>query len=79
MNDDHGAPDLVDAPFDRAINDRSSSLLDRQIAGDDATQMQGVVGAHDRVARDAAVNVEIAIDGERTFDLSSHGLHAAFL
>jgi hypothetical protein len=73
--DDHGPPGFIDAPFDNAEDDGGCAFFDRQIAGDDATQMQGIVRAYGRVSHDGAVNVEIARNHQRTFDLSLHGLH----
>jgi hypothetical protein len=73
--DYHGPASLVDAPLDRAEDDGGCTFFDRQIAGNDATQVQGVVRTYNRVSHDGAVNVEIAGDHERTFDLSLQGLH----
>jgi hypothetical protein len=64
-------------PFDRPVDDRGRTLFDRQIAGDDAAQMQRVARAHDGVAHDGALNSEIAIHDDRPLDLSVHGLHEA--
>jgi len=77
--DDHGPAGLVDAPLDRAEDDGRCTFFDRQIAGDDATQVQGVVRGDDCVSHDGAVNVEIAGDHERTFDPSLQGLHSGQL
>jgi hypothetical protein len=74
--DDHGPAGLVDAPLDRAEDDGGCTFFNRQIAGDDATQMQGIVRTYDCIPHDGAVNVEIAVDHQRTFDLSLQGLHA---
>jgi hypothetical protein len=73
----HGAAELVEAPFDRTVDDRASPLLDGQIAGDHATQMQGGVATYKCVPLDASLDVEITIDRERPFDFSLHGLHEA--